>query len=177
MRIIGLVGRKGSGKSLVAKRLAETHDFTVVPFAKPLKDMLRAIGLDDVHLTGSLKEKPCPLLLGRTPRWAMQSLGTEWGRDLIHPDLWVHLWREAALRARSSVVADDVRFVNEAATIRRLGGILVRVVRDIPDDPSPDSHASETGTEFIICSSQLENNGTVEQLAAGVDRLCSAILA
>ena len=177
-RIVGLVGHKESGKSTVAQHLT-SQGFAVVPFAKPLKDMLRAIGLEDVHLTGSLKEKPCHLLLGRTPRWAMQTLGTDWARNTIHPDLWVHLWREAALHARTSVVADDVRFENEAATIRRLGGTLVRITRVVPDYmsfgqhalrvASGDSHASEVELDSIHCDAFLENNGTIDDLLAAVD--------
>ena len=163
-RIVGLVGHKESGKSTVAQHLT-SQGFAVVPFAKPLKDMLRAIGLEDVHLTGSLKEKPCHLLLGRTPRWAMQTLGTDWARNTIHPDLWVRLWREAALRARTSIVADDVRFENEAATIRRLGGTLVRIIRVVPDD----SHASEVELDSIHCDAFLENNGTIDDLLAAAN--------
>jgi hypothetical protein len=110
---------------------------------KPLKDMLRAIGLDEVYL-GSLKELPCPLLCGATPRHAMQALGSEWGRNLIHPDLWVTLWREKAYQSKAPlIVADDVRFANEAATVLALGGTLLRVRRH----DAPGGEAAE-GTKI-----------------------------
>ena len=38
-------------------------------------------------IDGDLKEAPTPLFEGRTPRHAMQTLGTEWGRDRIGRDL------------------------------------------------------------------------------------------
>jgi hypothetical protein len=41
----------------------------------------------------------------------MQELGTAWGRGL-HPDFWVNLWREEAIK-HPLVVVDDCRFPNE----------------------------------------------------------------
>jgi hypothetical protein len=168
--VIGLVGRRGSGKSLVARRLVAVHGYLRVPFAAPLKDMLRAIGLDEVYL-GSLKEQPCPLLCGATPRHAMQSLGSEWGRSLIHPDLWVTLWREKAYQSKAPlIVADDVRFANEAATVRALGGALLRVTRrDAPAGEEADSHVSETEQMGIECNATLRNDYTILDLDAAVD--------
>ena len=168
--VIGLVGRRGSGKSLVAQRLVAAHGYLRMPFAKPLKDMLRAIGLDEVYL-GSLKELPCPLLCGATPRHAMQALGSEWGRSLIHPDLWVTLWREKAHQSKAPlIVADDVRFANEAATVRALGGTLLRVRRhDAPGGEAADEHVSETEQDDIDCGATLANDGTFAELDAAVD--------
>jgi hypothetical protein len=42
----------------------------------------------------------------------MVTLGTEWGRDAVHPDLWVRLWAASGPRT-SRVVVEDVRFPNE----------------------------------------------------------------
>ena len=139
MRLIGLCGPIGCGKTTSARYLEEAHGYARVPFAAPLKAMLAAAGLTEAHLNGSLKELPCDLLLGRTPRYAMQTLGTEWGRDLIGPGLWLRLW-EARVSAHGAVVADDVRFANEAARIRSRRGILVRVCR--PGYGPSGGHAS-----------------------------------
>lgn len=174
--VVGLVGRRGSGKSLVAARLVEVHGYVSIPFAKPLKDMLRAIGLDDVYL-GSLKEQPCPLVCGATPRHVMQTLGTEWGRRLVHPDLWVTLWREAVYRSKAThVVADDVRFFNEARLVQAHGGVLLRVVRPriLPAGEKADSHASETEQDNIECDARMVNGGTVAELDAFVDSIVRA---
>jgi hypothetical protein len=48
-----------------------------VKFAGPLKSMCMALGLTEAHIEGHLKEVPCELLCGQTPRHAMQTLGTE----------------------------------------------------------------------------------------------------
>ena len=142
--LIGLAGRAGCGKSTAAHYLNAVHGFTRTRFAGPLKDMLRAIGLTEDEIEGDLKEKPCDLLGGATPRWAMQSLGSGWGRDMVHPELWTCLWLEKARRLLSegrSVCVEDCRFPNEVAAIKALGGYVIRIRSD---DPAPvGSHISE----------------------------------
>ena len=128
-RVVALSGLAGSGKSTACRYLA-TKGFTLVKFAGPLKDMCRAMGLTDEHIEGSLKEVPCDLLGGRTPRHAMQTLGTQWGRDCIGESLWVDLWRSRAEKVLANggrVVTDDCRFANEAQIIRSLGGTILRL--------------------------------------------------
>lgn len=133
--IIGLSGLAGAGKSVVADVLVRELGFTRVKFADPLKNMLRTMLADmghtaeDVerHIEGDLKEVPMPET-GVTPRHMMITLGTEWGRDMVRPDLWVRLWAAKAERFER-VVADDVRFPNEIEALRALGGHLWRVER------------------------------------------------
>ncbi len=127
MRLIGFCGPAGSGKSAAADRLVHRHGFTRVRFAGPLKRMMWALGLDERHTDGALKEVSCDLLGGHTPRFAMQTLGTEWGRDLIATDLWLNAWRLAVKTTRGNIVVDDVRFANEAEVVRAAGGRLVRI--------------------------------------------------
>jgi hypothetical protein len=129
-RIIAFAGLAGSGKTTAAMHLANNHGYRRLRFAEPLKQMLRVIGLGGDEIDGRLKEVPSPLLCGKTPRWAMQTLGTEWGRDLIGEDFWQNLWLDLAaecLDLDGCVVADDCRFGTEAATVRKLGGIVVRI--------------------------------------------------
>ena len=103
--------------------------------AGPLKDMLRAIGLSQDQVDGSLKSKACHLLCGKTPRYAMQTIGTEWGRDLIGNDIWVHVMADRIAEYAESkvgdalVVIDDVRFPNEVALVRYCKGEIWRVTR------------------------------------------------
>lgn len=130
--LIGLCGYAGVGKTTAAKALTE-FGYRRERMAGPLKDMLRALGLTEAEVDGHLKEAPCALLGGATPRRAMVTLGTEWGRDLIHPDLWTMAWAsrvDAVLRSGGKVVCDDIRFPNEAASIRKRGGLLIRLVSD-----------------------------------------------
>src|ERR1035437_1428336 len=157
--IIGIAGHSGSGKSAAAAILVQ-HGFMRQRFAQPLKDMLKAAGLTDEHCDGNLKEQPCDLLGGKSPRHAMQTLGTGWGRDMIHPDLWIILWRARAIKS-PLVVVDDVRFHNEAAAIRDLGGVIWRVNRP---GYGGDGHVSESYIAGLFADHEIDNSGGLDGL-------------
>jgi hypothetical protein len=136
-QVIGVCGPEGAGKSTVGKILVEHYGAGVVPFAQPLKKMLEALGVPPRNLYGSLEDKlePLDVLCGRSARWAAQSLGTEWGRDLIGGDIWVNAWKSAVdAAAEHLIVADDLRFLNEVEAVRALGGHVVCVLRPEADD-------------------------------------------
>lgn len=136
-RLVAFAGLAGAGKSTAADALVEIG-FVRVKFAAILKDMLRAFyrgaGLEadeiERRIEGDLKEEPDALLGGQSPRRAMITLGTEWGRDLIHPELWVRAWQARArheIAQGRSVVCDDLRFPNECEAVRELGGHVVKI--------------------------------------------------
>lgn len=128
--VVAFSAPAGGGKSTAARYLVDRHGYTLVKFAGPLKSMLRLLGLTDAHIEGHLKEQPCPLLCGKSPRHAMQSLGAAWGRDQIGPDLWRNVWFETAadvLDHGGRVVVDDLRFENEHRAVRQLGGMVIRL--------------------------------------------------
>lgn len=154
--IIGFCGLAGSGKSTAARHLEAEQGFAILPFAGPLKAMTRAFGLTAREMAGDLKEAPCEALCGKTPRQFMQLLGTEFGRQMIGEDVWVNAWRRAVddrwhevIMATGCgdngpfVIADDVRFPNEAAEIRALGGRVIRIDRPGAGSASGAGHASE----------------------------------
>jgi len=138
LKLVAFTGPAGAGKSSAAKALVEDEGWRLVKFADPLKSMLRALyrfvdvpddGIE-ARIEGRLKEVVDPILMGLSPRHAMQTLGTEWGRDAMHPDLWVTLWKRRAWQLMDrgvGVVVDDCRFANEAAAVRELGGLIVRI--------------------------------------------------
>src|SRR5699024_8911126 len=120
-----------------------------VRFAGPLKAMLKALGLTDAQVDGDQKEVPSDLLRGLTPRWAMQTLGTEWGRNCIHPNLWVSAWK-ASIVGKPRVVVDDLRFPNEEAAVRDLGGVVWRVERPGVGESSHASESQRLGFDKLI---------------------------
>lgn len=164
MRLIGFCGPAGAGKSAAAGRLVRHHGFTRVRFAGPLKRMMWALGLDGRHTDGALKEIPCDLLGGRTPRFAMQTLGTEWGRDIIAQDVWLRAWASAVRVAGEPVVVDDVRFANEAAAVRQAGGRLIRITGR---GGISGGHVSEL-QDFEV-DHTIENAGSFDDFMAAVD--------
>jgi hypothetical protein len=143
-RLIALCGLAGSGKTTCAEYLRQEWGYSHLKFASPIKEMLRALGLNDDHLEGDLKEQPTELLAGHSPRHAMQTLGTEWGRELMGLNFWADMWAHSAeriLKAGGKVVVDDCRFPNELAAAKRLGGLAITVVR--PGISAVAAHRSE----------------------------------
>lgn len=150
MKIIGIAGKKRSGKSSFARALYENHvNVEIIAFADPVYAAIEAIigEIDDES-----KETPMEWLANITPRRMLQTLGTEWGRAL-HPDLWVLCMRNHLVSIEKNMVSPDtlvivipdVRFENEVAMIREFGGVMVHVVR--PGADNTDTHASEAGVQ------------------------------
>lgn len=168
-RLVAFTGPAGAGKSQASLALDLSLGYERRKFAGPLKAMLTALytaaGLHPAEIVrrieGDLKEVPDPLLGGKTPRYAMQTLGTEWGRQMIHEDLWVNIWRAGAeqrLDAECYVVADDCRFENEAEAVRALGGKVVRITGR---GGIGSEHVSEAGVEPDF---EIANTGSVSEL-------------
>jgi len=174
--IVGFAGLIGSGKSTAAAELTRTGGFQRVRFAGPLKKMVAALGLSLDEIEGRLKEAPCELLCGKTPRHAMQTIGTEWGRNLIGEDLWIRAWKHAVrkLPAEVSVVADDVRFENEANAIRELGGAVVFIKR--PSLAAPASNHASEGLRPDVADYEIINDGGVEHLLRNVRMMVQGLL-
>jgi hypothetical protein len=166
MQLIGVSGLKGSGKTTLANYLVQNYGCTRVPFAAPIKDMLAALGLTDEQLNGSEKEIKIDLLCGNSPRFAMQTLGTEWGRMMIGEKIWINAWRKKVEtfwlgRSDQPVVCDDVRFPNEVALIKAMGGRVIRVSR--PECKTSD-HPSEALIETLDVDYAIANTGTLFDL-------------
>lgn len=168
MTLIAFTGLAGSGKSTAAEHLVKRRGFERLRFAGPLKAMLAALGLTPEQIDGADKEKPCDLLCGKTPRQAMQWLGTEWGRNLIGSDLWIRAWQAALNKAGPDVVVDDCRFPNEAVAIAGAGGLIVRVVRP-GAGAGAAGHVSES--HELPAAVTLYNTLTKQNLREQVDRL------
>lgn len=63
-----------------------------------------------------------------TPRMLLQLIGTEGGRELIHPNMWVNsLFSEYT--EESNWVISDCRFPNEKQRIEKEGGIVIEITR------------------------------------------------
>lgn len=166
--IVGLTGLRGSGKDTAAKVLIEKHGFTVVKFADPLKNMLRQYFKDcgasleyiERCIEGDLKELPSPYLLGKTPRHAMITLGTEWGRDLIGGTVWTSATLSAIDNVSGNVVVTDLRFENEYNVLKGIGAKMFRIERGLQ---LKDTHPSETYIRTMPVK-VIENSGSIELL-------------
>lgn len=167
--LIGLTGRARSGKDTVADFIVAAQGGYKYSFADPIRHMLRPLGVDmwDPYWQ-SRKEEIIPAL-GVSPRRMMQTLGTDWGREIINPDLWLLLAQQTLHRNGPGMVVADVRFENEADWVRRHGGRIIHVIR--PDAKEVEAHVSESGIEVAPTDTQLFNTGTLEELQIAVREL------
>lgn len=144
--LIGILGRKRVGKDTVADYLCEKYGFRKLTLAQPLKDICKvAYDFSDEQLYGSLKEV-IDDRIGVSPRIVYQYIGTEVFRKDINriiPDIknnfWINLIAENYLEIKRNsdndlVVISDVRFQNEIDKIHELGGIVIKINRDIDLD-------------------------------------------
>lgn len=140
--LIGIIGKKYSGKTTCADYITSKYDFITTSFADPLKQACAALFmLDDEQLYGDKKEIADEKWFDVSPRQIMQFVGTDLLRDNMHkliPDLgsnifvyrfglWYHKLRQSDTKI--NVIISDVRFKNEAYAIRQAGGILVKIIR------------------------------------------------
>lgn len=165
--IIGLQGYAGSGKSTVADYLATKHGFARRHIKEPLAEMTRVlighITDDDAHeyTDGRLKRTPIPELGGRTATEIQQFLGTEFGRNFLHEDLWLNIWHRWAMAQPGHVVQESVRFANEAERC------------DVVWEIRRDGYGAHNGhvSEGLPCADAivLLNDGSVDGLYAQID--------
>lgn len=157
--IIGFTGKKQSGKSTASEYLMQRFpnavrlnfkDALVDDIEKKFPDLIKAIidimdktaydGMNPWTFERLVKDKP-PLF-----RALMQNYGTDVIRAM-DPDHWIFEY-EAEAAFHQHIITDDVRFLNEANAIRRMGGIIIRIVRT--DMANDSCHSSETQMDQII---------------------------
>lgn len=121
---IGIAGGRRAGKDTLANGLASALALPCDSFAAPLRQFVASLLGLSLRELDSRKEDAIDWLAEFTPRHLMQAAGIEWGRDRVHPELWV---RSLFARLPAGGLVPDVRFANEAHAIRRRGGVVIRV--------------------------------------------------
>lgn len=168
--LIGLCGPAGCGKTTVAERLRDHRGYKIVSFADPLYD---AVSLITGVPVGKLKDRATKEAelpgFGRSPRFLLQTLGTDWGRDMVSENIWVQA-AMTRIRPDEDVVIPDVRFDNEAEAIVDRGGKVFYVVR--PGwrclEPAQAAHASERGVGMGNIAGFIDNSGTIDQAVSNL---------
>ena len=150
MKILGISGHKGAGKTTVAewlegvKNAHECNNAHSIGFFTLAKDRYvdtmerEYLILDDQDVKDSVHPS------GKTRRQMMQEYGC--ALRAIWPDVWVENWKNFAVchPAITHLIAPDVRFPNEVKAIHDLGGHVIRLTRT----PFPeDKHESETALD------------------------------
>lgn len=203
--IIGVAGRAGAGKTTIADILVKKHGFVGIALADPMKRFCKELfEFSNAQLWGTADDKArederYPRAGGGhlTSRYALQTLGTEWGRN-CYEGVWVnYCLRTAAsiLRGRqydpqyglatifsrffrpSGVVIHDVRFQNEFDAVKAVGGFLIHVTRPTAGLVGKAAeHLSETEQDgFKDFDFKIDNSGTMKELEEKVSQVLSSL--
>jgi hypothetical protein len=172
--LIGLTGRKRSGKDSFAARLVAEHGYTRLAFADALREAALAldpivVGFHEIRLSG---------VLARDGGWEAAKELPEVRRTLqnygvaireIDPEFWVRVVANRAAEIAGPVVVTDVRFPNEADWIDAAEGFLVRIER--PGLPDDDTHVSEHALDDRWPDFRIVNDGSLAELAERADNV------
>lgn len=135
-----------------------------------------------------------------SPRIMLQSLGTQFGREVCGDDIWISNLISTAERVLqgeeyerevgftdgqmsppTGVVCSDVRFLNELEAIKNAGGRIIRITRESADKKAKkigiSGHASEAEQKSFtddMFDSILKNEGTLKELYSAVDVVSAA---
>lgn len=183
--VVGLIGRKQSGKDTFASRLVTAHGFTRLAFADALKGIALDVdpiidvtpnyagvfsrlsdALGTMHGWDGAKQLPAV-------RQLLQSLGVA-TREWIDPHVWVEALARQAHRVSGPVVVTDVRFINEVDWIKYAGGATVRIER--PGIDRTDTHVSETELDGYRADHLVINDSSVASLHATADHFAARVM-
>jgi hypothetical protein len=170
-QVVGLVGYATAGKDAAAAALVQ-DGWLRVAFADAVREAL--LELDPLVMSGhKLSELlyRCDFQEAKRHgevRRLLQRLGTEAGRNIHGQDCWVKIAERKIEATTANVVLTDVRFSDEAAFVRSLGGKLVYIER--PGVGPVNGHVSDAGISALKtqCDVAIHNEGTVEELYAKI---------
>lgn len=163
-----------SGKTTVAQILVNDFDFKRHSFAEPIKRMLVELmsfsGFSNEEIWNYMdmeKELPIPLLGNKSFRYLAQTLGTDWGRQLVDRDVWINIVTNNPQRA-NFIVIDDVRFPNEFDAIKRDGGEIWKIER--AEQALTTKHPSEGLLEEYEFDEIIRNDKDIADLRIATHR-------
>jgi hypothetical protein len=177
--LIGLIGKKRSGKDTVANLLCDHAGFARLSFA----DTLRSIALDADPWVMHYKD---PYGGGTFARLSLtvEEYGWDWAKEntdarrflqelgvSVRQNLGASVWIDPVMAEavkHPRCVTPDARFLNEVTAIRERGGLIWEI--DRPGTPDDDTHVSEHEWRAVEPDLVIRNNGTLEDLAGAVDR-------
>lgn len=179
IKIIGLAGRAGSGKSTCAEFL-ESRGFKKDAYANKMKQAVSVMfGIPMETLLGNITVKSqVDPFWGLTYRQILQRFGTEACRKTFGPNVWEKaLWREYDYpnrRPSQGLVIEDVRFPNEAEAILHRGGRVIEIIR--PSSVPKKSfwrreHPSERPLPSRLVSDSIINDGNIKKMLTWLENI------
>lgn len=174
MVLIGLVGQNRVGKDTLAEVLTKKYGFKQYALADPIKKIAQILfDFNEEQLNGCLKEEIDPKW-NISPRQFYQQFGTEIMQYDIYKylpsleekvpsrHLWVKImeqWvKEQQTIGFNNIVISDIRFVHEAASIRDMNGILIKITRNSNNNNDNDNDNDNKNETNIHLSQKTIND-------------------
>jgi len=177
---IAICGSKRSGKDTVANIISELYGHKNFKIATKLKDVCRILfGFSEDQVESDSKDVIDPEW-DITPRQAMQYIGTEIMQYKIQELLGYQIGRELWIRSfiktiskEPLVVVSDLRFMHEYKHIKKMDGLIIRIINSDIDndiDKENNSHISEREFQSIPADITIDNSNhpNIERLKAQV---------
>lgn len=168
MKIIGLYGPQGAGKSTIANVLAAEYGWQKLSFASTIRECVKAVWPKHVED----KRKNEEFVYGHSYREILQKFGA-FARNEIDDSIWV----DACLNRANApfVVIDDLRYGNEREEILNMGGMIVRIDPDVRTEQFND-HESEQDWPKWEPDLQFENSFRNSHCPAAIAESITQIL-
>ena len=163
--IIGLVGKKGSGKDTMADFLVENYHFKQYAYAEPLKKLCQDLFcLTDAQVNCHALKETIDERWNKSPRQILQQVGTDLFRKHYDENIWVKILKEK-LKMESkdqNIVVSDIRHQNELDTVTEFKNFVIfRIVR--PGHDASDPHSTENNTLTYENMITIDNNGSIQE--------------
>ena len=184
--LIGFTGKAESGKnsaSVCAEELIKSSGYSLysLAFADSVKELAAKVFNVPHHKFIVNKHQICEKW-GMTYRELLQLFGTDFARDMIHPDFWVkkfdERFKELSSNGTNIVLVTDVRFNNEAEYIINKGGAIISIERPVPNklNTAAQSHKSEIPIADTYIFKTIQNDGNLTHLCKAVEFALKPIL-
>ena len=178
--LIGICGKKRSGKDVVADYLVSNHSFQKKKIAENLKNIVKLMfSFTDSQLEDDSKDI-VDIRWGISPRTAMQFIGTDVMQFQIQkkmPNIGRNFWINSflqTLNTNNKIVISDIRFKHEYDAIKNAykpNGKFLMIKVERPGLVHEDIHPSETEFQEIPVDITIKNDGNIEDLTNQISRL------
>jgi len=151
-KLIMLIGNTGAGKATAANILRD-YKFNVIKFSSPINDFAVSLGFNHNHVYGTPEQKEITDPFYKiTPYEFMQKFKTDIcnneipkkikNMDLNNHNLIIRAAEHKILNNDELLCIEDGSNIDEANLVRKYNGIIIKLVRNIPDVPINPTNSS-----------------------------------